>query len=141
MNVNDSIINTLLKYDNTVFVYFFGSYSNGLDKFHSDIDIAIYFKEPIDLISLGKIICEINKVTSMKIDVVTMNNLFVKNPLLAYEIVTKGKSVICKDIDTLINFKTRTFLNYFDTINLRDSVNAKLYQRLSDRKFGKRNYA
>ena len=95
MNVNDSIINTLLKYDNIVFVYFFGSYSNGLDKFLSDIDIAIYFKEPVDLISLGKIICEINKVTSMKIDVVTMNNLFVKNPLLAYEIVTKGKSVIC----------------------------------------------
>jgi hypothetical protein len=70
-----------------------------------------------------------------------MNSLFVKNPLLAYEIITKGKVITCLNKEELINFKTRTFLSYFDTINLRDAVNMKFYQRLSDRNFGKRNYA
>lgn len=141
MNIEDNIINILTKHDNIVFAYLFGSFVNAPDKVNSDIDIGIYFKDSIDLLYLGKIIGEINASTSKKIDIVEMNSLFVKNPLLAYEIITKGKVITCLNKEELINFKTRTFLSYFDTINLRDAVNMKFYQRLSDRNFGKRNYA
>lgn len=137
----DNIKNILISYENIVFVYIFGSYSTNIANFNSDIDLGVYTKTSFDLLTLGHIIYEIEKVIDKKVDLIELNDLFKKNPLLAYEIVTKGKTLFCKKHNDLINFKRMTYQNYFDTIELRKEINSKFYQRINTKRFGDRNYA
>ena len=97
--------------------------------------------QKIDLLEIGGIVSDLEKITNKKIDLVELNNLYLKNPLLAYEIITKSELLFCKNENSLIEYKTKTYLNYLDTEKLRDIVNKDFYRRISTKKFGKRNYA
>jgi len=107
----------------------------------SDVDIGIYLNKKIDLLEIGRIVSDLQKITRKKIDVVELNKLYLKNPLLAFEIITKSDLLFYKNKNLLIEFKTRTYLNYLDTEKLRNTVNKDFYQRIAGKKFGKRNYA
>lgn len=123
------------------FAFAFGSFISGKSNSLSDIDIAIYLDRKIDLIKFGRIVSDLEKLNVKKIDLVELNNLYLKNPLLAYEIITKSELLFCRNENALIEYKTKTYLNYLDTEKLRDNVNKAFYRRISDKKFGKRNYA
>ena len=137
----EEIKNYLENYENILFAILFGSYASGKTNSKSDLDIGIYSDQEINLLKLGKIITDLEKITGVKIDLIELNNLFNKSPLLAYQITTNHKVIFVRDETALVNFKRLTLLNYFDTGELRKTVNAAFYNRISEKKFGKRNYA
>jgi len=139
--ISNKIKNCLNQFENIVFALIFGSYNSKRFGTLSDIDIGIYFNNDFDLLTIGKIIAELEKVTNKKIDIVVLNNLYNKSPLLAYKIVDNCQISFSKDDKALINFKRRTFLHYLDTQVLRENVNKAFYKRISSNKFGQSNYA
>ena len=142
---NDKLIEkikeVLESFEDIEFAFVFGSYARGNAKHMSDIDIAAHFSSDIDLLELGKIIAKLEVVAKRKIDFVTLNNLYKKNPLLAFEIIKNSNLLFVRDIEKLISFKTRAQLEYFDTEKLRRETRETFRRRISERKFGKRNYA
>jgi len=137
----EEIKNYLENYENILFAILFGSYASGKINSKSDLDIGIYFNQKINLLKLGKIITDLEKITALKIDLIELNNLYNKSPLLAYQITANHKVIFVRDETVLVNFKRMTLLNYLDTAELRKTVNAVFYNRISEKKFGKRNYA
>jgi len=123
------------------FAFSFGSSISGKFNSLSDVDIGIYFNKKIDLLEIGGIVSDLEKITGKKIDLVELNNLYLKNPFFAYEIITNSNLLFCKNENSLVEFKTKTYLNYLDTEKLRKTVNKDFYRRISDNKFGKRDYA
>lgn len=137
----ENIKKYLEQYENISFAVIYGSYASGNTNCKSDLDIGIYTNQEIDLLKLGTIITNLERITDFKVDLIELNNLFNKSPLLAYRIITNHKVIFIRDETVLLNFKRLTFLNYFDTEGLRKTVNAAFYNRISEKKFGKRNYA
>jgi len=137
----EEIKNYLENYENILFAILFGSYASGKTNNKSDLDIGICTDQEINMLKLGKIITDIEKITDLKIDLIELNNLFNKSPLLAYQITANHKVIFVRDETALVNFKRMTLLNYFDTSELRKTVNTAFYNRISEKKFGKRNYA
>jgi predicted nucleotidyltransferase len=137
----NKIKNLLEQYDEILFALFFGSCVSGKHSGISDLDIGISCQKPLDLIQLGKIILEIEKISNRKIDLIELNELYNKSPLLAYNIITNNSVIFQRNECAFVDFKRKTFLSYFDTERLRKMVRESFYERISTNKFGKRNYA
>ncbi|MBN1638213.1 MAG: nucleotidyltransferase domain-containing protein [Ignavibacteriales bacterium] len=131
----------LIKFNEISFSVVFGSFVSKKTNFNSDLDIGIYLDKEIDLIKLGVITNEIEKISERRVDIVELNNIYNKSPLLAYNIVTNHKEIFVRDKDVFNNFKSLTLSVYFDTEKLRDIINNAFYNRIKDKKFGMRNYA
>ncbi|KJU85994.1 DNA polymerase beta domain-containing protein [Candidatus Magnetobacterium bavaricum] len=123
-----------------VFAVLFGSFAEGRATRISDVDIGLYTQRDIDLLELGGVISDLEAVCHRRVDVVILNGLYKINPALAYEIVSKGLLILCRDNDSFIDFKRETFLYYLDTAYLRLSVEESLGRRIGERRFGERNY-
>ena len=139
--INIQITNYLKQYVNIEFALIFGSFASGKAGSKSDLDLGIFSKESFDLLLLGKMIVDLEKITGLKIDLLELKDIYKKNPLLSYQIVTNCKLLFSKDENIFLEFKRRSFLSYFDTERLRRSVNSAFYKRIYSKKFGKRNYA
>jgi len=135
-DIKDLLINK----ENIIFALVFGSSISGKDNQLSDIDIGIFCKNKFELIELGKVISALEKITNRKVDLIELNDLYKKSPLLAYEIVTHSRVLFSKNDEVLIDFKRKAFLHYFDTAQLRKLVQNSLYKRITNKKLGKRNY-
>lgn len=112
-------------------VYLYGSKVLGKPSRLSDLDIGIllsdkvmpkdYFKIRLEVQdALGKIL---KKET---IDLAILNEV---SPLLAQEIVTKGKLIFCLDKDKVAKFACKTLKRYDDSCFLRETY----YQYLKER--------
>jgi len=75
-----------------------------------------------------------------KVDLVILNNIYKKRPVFAYEIVSNGVIIVCRNKDSFVEFKKKTFLYYMDIKPLTDKVNENFRKRLDSNKFGERNY-
>lgn len=139
--ISNQIKTYLYEHKKISFALLFGSFINEKNNAMSDIDIALYFNGEVNLIELGQIISALEKIAKRKVDVVELNELYKKNPLLAFNIISNSEPLFFKDETEFINFKTRTHLEYFDTERLRTSVRKTFRNRISEKKFGKRNYA
>lgn len=123
------------------FVLIFGSIISNKFSDLSDIDIAVHFKEPLDLLFIGSIVYDLENITSRKIDLIELNDLYKKNPLLAYNIIGKSEVLIMKNFTKYAEFKKNTFLYYLDTEMMRAEFNRSFSKRIEQKMFGKRNYA
>ncbi len=141
VKMENEIKKYLKQYDFIIFALIFGSYVTGDHKDKSDLDIGIYSKECIDLLQLGKIITDMEKISNRKIDLIELKDLYKKSPLFAYNVIIDYKLLFAKDKNEFIKFKRNIFLEYFDTEKLRKSVHSTFHKRISSAKFGKRNYA
>lgn len=121
-----------------LFAYVYGSFVKNIQ--YRDIDLAIYSKKP-ELMKLGSMHTDLVKLTKKEIDLTYLNDLSLKKPLFAYNIVTTGNLIYNKSPDTHNEYKVRTLLSYFDTQRLRDSMNSAFLERLGSDNFGNRNYA
>lgn len=131
----------LYSYENILFALIFGSYAEGKSNELSDLDIGIFTKDEFDLLSFGRIIANLEKITFKTIDLVELNNLYKKSPNFAYQIATNHRIIFVRDNEEYINFKKNAFLYYFDTQYLRDMMNSALIKRIEEFRFGARNYA
>ncbi|MCK9371762.1 MAG: nucleotidyltransferase domain-containing protein [Sulfuricurvum sp.] len=125
------------QYDEIRILLLFGSQVRGNTRFDSDIDLAIGFKNEPDLMMIGKIVAELESATDHRIDLVVLNGLPSKNPLLAYNITGMHEIVICHDTQLYEAFKTRSYLEYFDFEPILRTQNEKLIEELQHGNFGK----
>ena len=135
------LVQELVKYDFIVFALLFGSFAENRAMRISDIDIGIYTNRTVSLPEIGTIVTRIEKIANTKVDIIILNNLYKKKPVLAFEIVSKGRLILCHDQEKFIGFKKDTFLYYLDTAPLRHTVDESFRKRLSEKRLGERNYA
>jgi predicted nucleotidyltransferase len=135
--LNTLLIDMLAPYKTIVFALLFGSQCGGNIRFDSDIDIALYFEDIPDLLTLGGIIAELESVMNKKIDLIVLNDLHSKNPLLAYNIIGKYDILINRDAEAFEAFKVRSYMSYFDFEPVMVAQNKKLAEELNNGNFGK----
>jgi len=129
------------QYEQIDFVLIFGSIISNKFSELSDIDVAIHFKELVDLLLIGKIVSDLENISGRKIDVIELNDLYKKNPLLAYNIISKSKIINMNNFEKYTAFKRSTFLYYLDTEMMRTEFKKSFSKRIEQKMFGKRNYA
>ena len=83
MDIIEKCKNVLMKYENILFAYVFGSYVKGNMRADSDLDIGIYLKEEMDIEEYLKIRMDLTKICKRQVDLVVLN---AATPLLKYEI-------------------------------------------------------
>ncbi len=138
------MLNEIKKYIDQIpgleFAYIYGSYASGKELPVSDIDLAIYCKPPLDIITLGIHISKLEKITGKRIDITQLTGLERRNPAFSYEIITTGK-LISENNKTVHNtYKWNTYRYYFDTEYLRDLNQKALINRIKTGNFGKANH-
>lgn len=131
----EKITERLKQNQNILFAYLFGSHVKDKVRFGSDLDIALYFKPEPQLLEIGKIVNELENICEFKIDLVSLNNLYNKNPKLAYSIISEGDLLFGNNKKELVHFKRMTFLNYLDFKPVIDLFDRKLKERISNKKF------
>lgn len=119
------------------FAILFGSVARGESGLLSDVDIGIYVSRPLDLLEIGQLTAEMECALGRDVDLPVLNDAWKQNPALAYRVVTEGMVLVCRDQETLADFKTQVFLAYFDTAFLREMVARAFQERLETGRFGK----
>lgn len=132
-----NIKNTLKRYDFINFSLLFGSYANNTNRELSDIDIAIYTKEEIDLLKIGMIISDLEESLNKKVDLVILNNLYKIDTKLAFNILDNHKIIFMNDKEEFIDFKVNTLKYYLDRKYMYDMFDKALLNRLDNGTFGK----
>lgn len=134
--LNKKKIAELLKSNQNIkFAYIFGSFAKDENRFGSDLDIALLFEQEPDLLSIGQLIAELEEVVDFNVDLVSLNNLFNKNPKLAYSVIADGILLFSTDHKLLSQYKKITYLKYLDFKPIIDLFTSKLNDRISNKKF------
>ncbi len=118
------------------FVIIFGSLIRGNFRDDSDIDIAIHLNKDLDFLEIGDIVSRLETKLERDIDIVILNKLYYEDPILAFEIISKGLPVYVIDREKFIDFKYKTFIEYMDTEYLRKILDRDLKERIKNRRFG-----
>ena len=118
------------------FVIIFGSLIRGNFRDDSDIDIAINLNKDLDFLEIGDMVSRLEAKLERDIDLVILNNLYYEDPVLAFEIISKGLPVYVVDREKFIDFKYKTFIEYMDTEYLRKILDRDLKERIKNRRFG-----
>lgn len=139
--IAETAVKSLQQVDSIEFAILFGSFAEGKENEMSDIDIGISSSKDLSLMELGLLTARLEVVFKRNVDLVILNDLYRRNPLLAYEIVSRGKVIFCRNEERLVELKTNSILSFMDTAPLRDAVNRRLKERLRSGRFGDRNYA
>jgi len=106
-----------------IFAYIFGSYAKGRAKERSDLDIAVWVKEPVDKLEL---ITALGEAVRKEVDVVILNTA---PPLLRHQVMRYGKLLFCKDRKELVRFKVWTMKEYEDFRWLQETYTRRRYGR------------
>ncbi|MDZ7721925.1 MAG: nucleotidyltransferase domain-containing protein [candidate division KSB1 bacterium] len=139
--LKNKITSHLQSNENIIFAVTFGSFNSPTFGELSDIDIGIFCRKKLELLEWGGLISQLQSLTQRRVDLVQLNDLYNKNPLFSYQIITRSELLFSTDEGVWIDFKTKTFTSYFDTHRLREMINSIFYKRISEKKFGQRNYA
>ena len=129
--------NILSADENIVFALLFGSYADNSMHAMSDVDIAIYTKTEIDLMSIGYLVATLESALDKSVDLVILNDLCKKNPKLAFNITDKHKLIFCKNRNDYADFKANSLKYYFDTVYMYDMFDRALKERLENGTYGK----
>lgn len=132
--------NYLKQFDYIDFALLFGSFAENKANILSDIDLGIFTNKDVSLIDVGFLAAKTESILRREIDVVILNDLYKKKPLIAYEIISKGKLLFYKSHEKFIEFKKNTFLYFLDIQHLRNMVDKTFRERLHSGRFGERNY-
>jgi len=118
------------------FVIIFGSLVKGNFREDSDIDIAIHLQRDLELLEIGDIVSRLETKLEKNVDIVILNNLYKMDPVMAFEIISKGMPIYVINKEKFVEFKYRTFIEYMDTEYLRKLIDRDLKERIKNRKFG-----
>lgn len=94
---------------NVSFAFLFGSYSQGRQGKHSDLDIAIYFNSPPDGLNLLYLINTLSNVSGKEVDLVVLNNA---SAFLRHQVMKYGISLVIKDRVIYRQFREKTISDY-----------------------------
>lgn len=111
MNFIEKCKDILIKYENIIFAYIFGSYVQGKIREDSDIDIAIYLEEKIDAETYLEIMMDLTEICKKEIDLIILNDA---TPLLKYEIYKNNILLFSQDKAIETRYKVKTLFEYND---------------------------
>lgn len=135
LKIKTAVEKTLQKNENVLFSFLFGSKVKNTSRFESDLDIAIYFELEPEILEIGALILEIEKLVNCKVDLVSLNNLDKLNPTLSYSILNEGFLISLKDESKYKQYKNSTMLQYFDFKPFGELLNKRFYERIVKKKF------
>lgn len=135
--MENKLSNILQLFPNITFALLFGSYSNGTQKYLSDIDIAIFTDEKIDIFTQGEMIATLESELGKKVDLVVLNVLYKSNSKLSFNITNNHKLLFCNDQDKYIEFKTDSLKYYFDMSYTFEMFDNELKKRIDNGTYGK----
>lgn len=155
MNISESkqhikkeVTSFLLRQKDVMFIVFFGSFTEPSKEEYRDIDVAIYFNEEPDLLRHGHLAGKTEEIAGAKVDLVVLNGLYHKNPLLAHEIVCKHEIIPNRSAfseneihSTYIQYRVNCMKHFEDTAYLRKRLSDALKSRIRRGKFGTRQNA
>jgi len=126
----DAAATLLAAQEHITFALLFGSFARGQADPLSDVDIGIYVSRPLDLLEIGRLTAELERILGRQVDLLVLNDALQHNPALAYHAVAEGVVLFCRDQEAWVDFKTRVFLAYLDTAFLRTLVARVFRERL-----------
>lgn len=129
------LVKTLENQSNIVLAFMFGSRSKRKERFGSDLDIAIYFKEEPSLLDIGKLVNELEEACRYKVDLISLNDIHKKNPRLAFSVLAEGTLLFSNNENFLNEFRKKVYLEYFDFLPVINLFNIKLKDRVNNKKF------
>ncbi|MFH0992180.1 MAG: nucleotidyltransferase domain-containing protein [bacterium] len=130
------LLEFLIKKEEILFAYLFGSYASGLQGEMSDVDIAIYFTASPGLMELGMLTSQLEKILACDVDIIVLNGLEKRDPGLAYTIVIGGISLFTRDTKILYEYRHTTLLRYLDAAPLFSLLDRTLSERLAQGTYG-----
>ena len=136
-NIRKKIEAILQKYPFIENALLFGSYAKEEEKFLSDIDIAIESAKEFSLLEYGEITANLEDALGKKVDIVILNKLYKKEPLLAYNIYINHHVIFVKNKKKYYDFKINALKYYMDVKPLYDLNNKALKNRIKNGTFGK----
>ena len=80
-------------------------------------------------------------VCSAPVDLVQLNNLQKSNPSFCHSMLKNHRELLCRDRETLTDFKREAVLHYLDIQPMREMMREALRQRIRSGRAGERNYA
>lgn len=119
INSKKSQIEKLAKKREIKFVVLFGSQAKGVPRKNSDFDIAVYMDKFSDLDKYSDALFELAKIFGVSEDKIDLTDLKNADPLLRYEITSKGKLLYGDELDYL-NLKAFSFRDYISAKHLMD---------------------
>ena len=135
MDIHERIRLALGERHDVCLAYLFGSCVSGTARPGSDVDVAILFDPLPTPALLDRLTEDLGAATERPVDLVVLN---VAPPLLAREVVARGRLVMCRDEDERVRFETRTTARYQDTAHLRRVQYAYLRERAEAHRAGSR---
>lgn len=118
---------TLIKYEDIVFSYIFGSYAKSSMRENSDIDIAIYLRRDIDIDIYIEIKINLSEILRKEIDLVILNNA---PPLLKHEIAKNHILLFSRDKALENRYRVKTLFEYNDMKSYLNLSYHKTIERL-----------
>ncbi|SCL83772.1 type VII toxin-antitoxin system MntA family adenylyltransferase antitoxin [Sporanaerobacter sp. PP17-6a] len=129
MDIIEKCKNVLMKYENILFAYIFGSYAKGNMRADSDVDIGIYLKEEMNIEEYLKIRMDLTKICKRQVDLVVLN---AATPLLKYEIYKNNILLFTRDRTIESNYKVKILFEYNDIKRYLEMSYKKTIERLKN---------
>jgi hypothetical protein len=76
----------------------------------------------------------------LNVDLLVLNEICEKNSTIAYQIICNHKLIYCISDEIYFQFKTRTFLHYFDDEPLRQMKKKSFQNRIEANRIGESNF-
>jgi len=126
-------ISDILKlYSNIEFALLFGSYASGKVHHLSDIDLAIYLKDEMDIFTQGRLIVDLETALEKRVDLVILNTLHQNSPKLAYNIYCNHQLIFNHDPQSYEDFKFNALKYYMDMQHLYKMSDEALNERIKN---------
>ncbi len=110
-------------------VLLFGSFAKGDFHSFSDVDIGIWIEKD-ELDDKVKLNLELEEILGKRVDIVNLKDLFKRDSLLSYEIAINHTPIKIADEELYIDFKTQSYLYYFDRKILYEIVDKAFLERI-----------
>jgi predicted nucleotidyltransferase len=127
--ISENIGKQLLKEPGVVAAYVFGSQAGGYQTKASDVDLAVAVEDRrrVSVEEVYDLIKDVGLDGQIDLCVIDKSS----SPLLAYEVVSKGKRVYERDEQAVNKFEARVLHIYYDTRHLRSIYSSYLYKDYS----------
>jgi len=94
---------------NVLFALVFGSRAKGLNKPLSDVDVAVFFKQPLSGLDLLELIHELSGFVGKEVDLVVLNNA---SAFLRHQVMKKCIRLFVRDQLIYREFREKTMTDY-----------------------------
>jgi hypothetical protein len=127
----ESIKSIFKTHPGIVAAYIFGSRVYGKGRKTSDYDFAILNKEQYALDKQLDLTLKLAQTLDVKLDSIDLIELNRAPAELAFEVISKGKLIYCRNDDLRVEFETRLLREYLDLKPYLDLYYNHMYKRLT----------